>query len=229
MRIEAGRLDRVRFGDIRRYAAALGARFDGSVLWQGADLDRMLNRGHARLHEAMARWLAEIGGWDFLPEVSFAYGRDRGVVDVVAWHPAARAVLVIELKTRLVDINDLMATMDVRRRVVGRIARDRGWEPLFIGIWVVLAQARTNTRVLAEHATVLRAKFPADGRAIGGWLARPAGPIAALSFMPQVQLGDLGRDATTPRRVRRSKSSVGRQPEGANRDREPRIGVTFRA
>src|SRR5437879_8616073 len=57
MRIEAGRLDRVPFGDIRRYASALGARFDGSVLWEGADLDRMLNRGHARLHEATAKWL----------------------------------------------------------------------------------------------------------------------------------------------------------------------------
>jgi len=32
--IESGHLDRVRFGDIRRYAKALGARFDGSVLWQ---------------------------------------------------------------------------------------------------------------------------------------------------------------------------------------------------
>jgi transcriptional regulator with XRE-family HTH domain len=30
MQVEAGRLDGVRFGDIRRYAAGLGARFDGS-------------------------------------------------------------------------------------------------------------------------------------------------------------------------------------------------------
>jgi hypothetical protein len=98
--IEVGRLDAVRFGDIRRYAKVLGARFDGSVLWQGADLDRMLNRGHARLHEAMATWLASIAGWIVVPEVSFSYRGDRGVIDIVAWHAATRTLLVIELKRR---------------------------------------------------------------------------------------------------------------------------------
>ena len=77
IRIEAGRLDRVRFGDIRRYAASLGARFDGHVLWQ-ADLDRMLNRGHARMHEAMSHWLAAVGGWLAIPEVSSRAGASVG-------------------------------------------------------------------------------------------------------------------------------------------------------
>jgi hypothetical protein len=228
MRIEAGRLDAVRFGDIRRYARALGARFDGSVLWQGADLDRMLNRGHARLHEAMAKWLTELGGWLIMPEVSFAYRGERDVIDIVAWHAASRTLLVIELKTRLVDINDLMATMDVRGRMASRIAQERGWEPLAIGLWVVVAHARTNTRALAEHATILRAKFPADGRVMRRWLARPIGDIAALSFMPKVRLGDLGRDATTPRRIRRPTASVDELAAPSSDRRTPRIGVAFR-
>lgn len=228
MRIEAGRLDRVAFGDIRRYASALGARFDGSVLWQGADLDRMLNRGHARLHEAMATWLGAVGGWLVVPEVSFAYDGERGVIDIVAWQAASRTMLLIELKTRIVDVNDLMATMDSRRRIAPRIARDHGWESLSIGVWVAVAPGRTNARVLAEHATTLRAKFPADGRAMRRWLTMPTGPIAALSFLPQVWLGDLGRDATTPRRVRRPTSSVDAASRRQVARRSPRIGVTFR-
>lgn len=227
MQIEGGQLDRVRFGDIRAYARALGARFDGSVLWQGADLDRMLNRGHARLHEAMATWLAVVGDWLIIPEVSFAYRGDRGVIDIVAWHAASRTILIIELKTRIVDVNDLMATMDVRGRVALRIANDRGWDPVAIGLWVVVAPARTNGRILAEHATVLRAKFPGDGRTMRRWLTNPSGSVAALSFMPQVHLGNLGRDATTPRRIRRSRSSVdpGSRPPAGHRS--PRIGVSF--
>jgi len=228
IRIEAGRLDRVRFGDIRRYAASLGARFDGHVLWQGADLDRMLNRGHARMHEAMSHWLAAVGGWLAIPEVSFARGRERGVIDVIAWHAATRTLLVIELKTRIVDINDLMATMDIRGRVAPRIALDRGWDPLAIGLWVVVAPARTNARLLAEHATVLRAKFPGDGRTMRRWLAKPGGSVEALSFMPQVRLGDLGRDVTTPRRIRRTRPSVNAGPAADRVARPPRIGVTFR-
>lgn len=228
MLIEAGRLERVRFGDIRAYAKALGARFDGSVLWQGTDLDRMLNRGHARLHEAMASWLAIVGGWLAVPEASFAVGRERGVIDILAWHAVTRTLLVIELKTRIVDINDLMATMDIRGRVARRIASERGWDPSAIGLWVVVAPARTNGRVLAEHATVLRAKFPGDGRTMRRWLANPSGSVAALSFMPQVHLGDLGRDATTPKRVRRARPSVNRGSKAPAGPQSPRIGVAFR-
>ncbi len=226
--IESGRLERVRFGDIRAYAKALGARFDGSILWQGADLDRMLNRGHARLHEATTAWLADIGGWVAVPEVSFAYAGERGVIDIVAWHAATQTMLIVELKTRIVDINNLMATMDIRARMARRIARDRGWAPTAIGLWVVMAPGRTNARILADHETVLRAKFPEDGRTMRGWLARPSGTVAALSFLPQVRLGTLGRDPTTPRRVRRRAASVDGGPNVGARRREPRIGVAFR-
>jgi transcriptional regulator with XRE-family HTH domain len=226
--IEAGKLDRVRFGDIRRYAKALGARFDGSVLWQGADLDRMLNRGHARLHEAAAIWLAGVGGWLVVPEVSFSHSGDRGVIDIVAWHSASRTLLIIELKTRIVDINNLMATMDIRGRVATRIATGRGWDPKAIGLWVVVAPTRTNARILADHATVLRAKFPGDGRTIRRWLANPSGSVAVLSFMPQIRLGNLGRDATTPSRIRRTSASVAEPSNRSNRSHEPRIGVAFR-
>jgi transcriptional regulator with XRE-family HTH domain len=228
MRIEAGRLERVRFGDIRRYAASLGARFDGSVLWQGADLDRMMNHGHARMHEVISRWLTAVGGWTTLPEVSFSFHGDRGVIDILAWHAASRTVLIIELKTRIVDINDLMTTMDIRARLARRIARERGWDPMVIGLWVAVAPSRTNARVLADHATVLRAKFPDDGRVMRRWLAKPSGNVAALSFMPQVRLGDLRRDPTTPRRVRRGAPSVEQDPTVAQPRRTPRIGVAFR-
>jgi len=58
--IEHGRLDEVAFGQVRAVARALDARFEGLVRWQGGDLDRLINRGHAQMHEAMARWFAEL-------------------------------------------------------------------------------------------------------------------------------------------------------------------------
>jgi hypothetical protein len=84
--IEAGRLDRVPFGQIRLLASALGGRFEGRLLWRGPELDRLLDRGHARMHEAVARWLGDVGGWLVLPEVSFSRYGERGVIDIVAWH-----------------------------------------------------------------------------------------------------------------------------------------------
>ena len=127
--VEHGRLDEVRFGHVRQVAKALDVRFEGLIRWPGGDLDRLTNRGHARMHEAMARWFAELEGWQAVPEVSFAHYGERGVVDVLAWHASTGIVLVVELKTVIVDINDLMSTMDKRRRLAWKIARDLGGTP----------------------------------------------------------------------------------------------------
>ena len=94
--IEHGRLEDVGFGQIHAVARALDARFEGLVRWQGGDLDRLTNRAHAQMHEAMARWFAELDGWLAVPEVSFAHYAERGVVDVMAWHASTGIVLVIE-------------------------------------------------------------------------------------------------------------------------------------
>ena len=229
MRIEAGHLDEVSFGQIRRLARVFDARFEGLVRWRGDDLDRLVNRGHALMHEAMFRWIGEIGGWLALPEVSFRRNGERGVIDVVAWHAASRVLLVIELKTRIVDINNLMATMDLRRRAAWQIAAENGWAPVAVGLWVVVAPGRSNARALADHATVLRAKFPDDGRTMRRWLTKPAGDVAALSFMPVVRVVDLGPDPATPRRVRRPATRTNRARRAGSGRREPRIGVTFGA
>ena len=54
------------------------------------------------------------------------YG-ERGVIDMLIWHPARRALLVVELKTEIVDVNELLGTLDRKRRLAKRIARERGW------------------------------------------------------------------------------------------------------
>lgn len=125
-------------------------------------------------------------GWVIEPEVSFSFFGERGIIDVLAWHPTSRILLVIELKTEVVDVNEMLGTLDRKRRLAVKIAEGQGWDPVAIGTWVVVADGRTNRRVVAEHATVLRAKLPTDGRGIGRWLRGPSGRIDALSFLPSV-------------------------------------------
>ena len=211
-RIEHGRLETIPIGMIRRVAAALDARFDTVVRWQGGDLGRLMNARHAAMHEAMAIFMAGLDGWVAEPEVSFSIYGERGVIDVLAWHPGRRILLVIELKTQLVDINDLMGAADRRRRLATTVARDRGWDPLAIGTWVVVAESRTNRRAVAAHETVLRAKFPMDGRAMRRWLHRPAGRVDALGFLPSVHGMHARRDLAPVRRVTRTRRSAGQAP-----------------
>ena len=203
VRIEQGRLASVRLGMIRNVAAALDARVDTVVRWQGGDLGRLINARHAAMHEALARMFGALDGWVAEPEVSFSIYGERGIVDVLAWHPGRRILLVIELKTEFVDVNDLMGSVDRKRRLAAKIARERGWDPVAIATWVALPDNRTNRRALAVHETVLRAKFPADGRRVRSWLRRPDGRMDALSFLPSVHTAGVRRDLAPVRRVTR--------------------------
>lgn len=203
-RIERGALSNVPLGTIRRVVGALDARIDTYVRWQGGDLSRLLNSRHAAMHEEVARMFAELDGWIAEPEVSFSVYGERGVIDVAAWHPRSRSMLVIELKTELVDISELMGTLDRKRRLAEDVARERRWDPAFTSAWVVVAESRTNRRTLSAHARVLRSKLPADGRTIRAWLRQPIGCLSALSFLPSVQEGSTRRALAPVRRVRPS-------------------------
>lgn len=216
MRIEQGRLATVPFGKVRAVAAALDARVDAVVRWQGGDLSRIVSARHARMHELIARYLSDVPGWIVEPEVSFSIYGERGIIDVLAWHRTTRILLVIELKTEVVDLNEMLGTLDRKRRLAWAVAKDRKWDPVAVSTWVVAADSRTNRRTVAEHATVLRAKLPTDGRGVARWLRRPAGRIDALSFLPNVQGTNLGVDPAPIRRV--SKPQAGRRQPGSSVD-----------
>jgi transcriptional regulator with XRE-family HTH domain len=200
-RIERGDAGSVPLGTLRSVAGALDGRLDTVLRWRGGDLGRLLNARHAAMHEAMALRLGELSGWVFEPEVSFSIYGERGVIDILGWHAETRAILVIELKTEFVDINETMGTLDRKGRLAAVIARERGWDPVTTSTWLVVADGRTNRRALAAHANVLRAKYPADGRAIRTWLSRPAGRVLALSFMPNVAVVHARRSIGAVRKV----------------------------
>jgi transcriptional regulator with XRE-family HTH domain len=170
-RIERGHLDEMTVGSIRAVAAALEIRIDLTARWRAGDLDRLLNARHSELHELVARRFAkQLPDWVLQPEVSFAIYGERGIIDILAWHPRLRALLVIELKTDVADVNELVGTVDRKGRHAIRIAIDRGWirprdPPPTVSIWVIVANGHTNRRRIQAHGSMLRAAFLSmDGR-----------------------------------------------------------------
>jgi transcriptional regulator with XRE-family HTH domain len=182
--IERGRLDRVPIGDLRAVAGALDASVDQYLRWRGGDLPRLVNARHAALHEVGAVRFADVPDWRYEPEVSFSQFGERGVIDGLGWHSASRSLLVVELKSELVDFSELMGTVDRKRRLAIEVGRGRGWQPLTVSTWVIVAEGRSNRRALARHETVLRSKFPSDGHTIAAWLRHPVGRLDAISFLP---------------------------------------------
>src|SRR2546423_1109916 len=158
-RLERGHVDSSTIEQMRRIAAALDVRIDLVPRWRGGELDRLLNAGHSAMHESVARSVHRVGGWRLVPEVSFSIFGERGVIDILAWHAATSALLVIELKTAIVDVQELIGTMDRKVRLAPRIAAERGWQARTVSALVLVADGRTNRRRLADHRTVLRAAY----------------------------------------------------------------------
>lgn len=178
-------------------------RTDLNAWWRGGDLDRLLNARHSELHESAARYLAaRHPTWELFPELSFSVWGERGVIDILVWHPGHRALLVIELKTDIADVNELVGAVDRKRRLARVVAAERGWDPRTVSVWVIVADGRTNRRRVTAHAAMLRNAFPADGRRMSGWLVKPSRAVAALSYWRESG-GASARTAAHPvRRVR---------------------------
>lgn len=198
-RVESGQIPEMTLAVLRRLAAVLEIRLELLPRGRGAELDRVLSARHSALHESVARALAhDFPDWMMASEVSFSIWGERGVIDLLLWHPGRRALLIIEFKTELVDVGALLGTMDRRRRLARQIVKDRGWYPRTVSTWVIVAASRTNARRIAEHRTVLRTAFPAVGREMRRWLRDPVGSIAGLSTWTEPS----GRRLAPTRRVR---------------------------
>ena len=159
-------------------AIALGASTDLLMRWRGEGLDRLLDEAHARLVEVVVRRLRSLG-WEVAVEVSFSRGGERGSIDVLAFHPAERALVVIEVKSVTPDLQAMLVGIDRKARLGAAIARDRGWFPNRVARILVLWNTRTNRRRVEAHAPACaQACRPVPGTCSDGSPSPPTRPFA---------------------------------------------------
>ena len=173
-RCERGDLAQLSLDTLRRILLAAEVRLDLIPRWRGADLGRLLDEAHADMVERVGGMLASVG-WEPQPEATFSVYGERGSVDVLALHGASGSILVVEVKSRLVDLQDTLAALDRKVRLGPQLAADRGWRAAPVSAWLVVRDTRTSRRVLASHRLTLRSALPTDGRTVAGWLGRPVG------------------------------------------------------
>jgi transcriptional regulator with XRE-family HTH domain len=182
-RIERGRVGRVPFAKLRAVGEAVGAEVELSLRWQAEGIDRLLDEVHSAVDDAVVRLLGSTG-WETLVEVSFAIDGERGSIDVLAWHPESRIVLVCEVKSVVPDIQSMLHVLDRKARLGSAIAREHGWNPSGVARVLFLLEGRTSRRRLATHSAIFAAAFPIQGRAALTWLRAPVLPaISGLVFM----------------------------------------------
>src|SRR5215203_4511675 len=92
---------------LKAQAAALDAEMFVTIRWRGGEIDRLLDEGHATIVGWVAATLTSLG-WQVQPEVSYAVFGERGSIDILAWHPETRTLLVVEVKTELTSIEETL-------------------------------------------------------------------------------------------------------------------------
>jgi len=157
---------------INRIAVALGATLSIDLRWQGAELDRLIDRAHAALQEVVANRLAR-AGWQVWAEVAFNHYGDRGSCDLVGWQPATATLLVVEVKSRIGDVQETLRRLDTKTRLGGELARQLGLgRPSAIMRALVVAEGHGSRSVVARHP-MLFGGFPVRGRHALCWLRAP--------------------------------------------------------
>jgi len=184
-RVEGGNSGSIPIEKIDAILAAVGARFDPRISWNGEALDRLLDAAHAGLVDSFLARLRALG-WEVAAEVTFAIYGERGSVDVLAWHGATRVLLVVEVKSVVPDIQAMLSSLDRKVRLARQIGGSRGWTPTSVGRLLVIGESRTARRRVSVVASTLLAEYPDRGARISAWLRSPAAdmPLRGLLFLP---------------------------------------------
>lgn len=182
-RVERGQIDGVTIGTLDKVASALELDLRLELRGRLGDVDRLVDRDHARLVElVVARLRAE--GWEVIVEYTFNHFGERGSVDVVAYHSGLRALLIVEVKTRLTDLQAFLASFGRKLRLVPDLLRtERGWDARAVGRLLVLPGTTANRSIVVQHRSVFDVSFPARADAIRRWLRTPMEALAGVWFV----------------------------------------------
>jgi transcriptional regulator with XRE-family HTH domain len=196
---ERGQLSLLTVRTARLIAAALEVQLPFEPRRRGPAMERLRDEGHAAAVEAVAAELVE-HGWVPHVEVGFSRYGERGSVDLIGWRATHAALLIIEVKTSLVDLQSTLAAIDRKRRIVpGELARERGWHPAATGVALVVVDSSTARDVVARHRSTFDATFPGRTVEVRRWLRCPVGDLRGLWFLRYTRpVRATGRIASSP-------------------------------
>jgi transcriptional regulator with XRE-family HTH domain len=197
-RAENDQLRRVSVREIDRVAQVLDVSLVIDAKWNGGNVDRLIDRAHASIVEYVVKHLRELG-WEVIVEYGFNHYGDRGSVDVLAWHPGTRTLLIVEVKSILTDLQATFTSFATKVRVVpALVRREFGWNAAHVGRLLVMPGSTANRSVVTNHVATFETLFPRRMPSLRTWLRKPDGPVAGVWFLATSP----GGTRTNVRRVR---------------------------
>jgi transcriptional regulator with XRE-family HTH domain len=159
-RVEHALLPDLSLVDATRLLEAMGARLTVGVSAPFlADRELQRDPAHARCTAYVAARLKR-DGWLTATEVEIGGDRSRGWIDLLAYHPDCRLMLVIEIKTEIRDLGAIERTLGWYEREAWVAARRLGWRPnKVVGCLFLLATEMNEARISDNQAS-FSARFP---------------------------------------------------------------------
>ncbi|MGD0018086.1 MAG: helix-turn-helix domain-containing protein [Candidatus Limnocylindrales bacterium] len=201
--VERGHLESLTLASVRAVARAVDVWLQLEPRWRGADLPRLLDERHAELVGLVVAELRR-RGWEVRVEYSFNVRGERGSVDVLGWLPALDVLLIVEVKTQIVDVQELLSTFDRKRRVVlASVSAELGWRPNLVGRLLVVPETTRVREAVARHSEIFAAALPSRNIGVRRWLREPAQAIAGIGFLRNSNDGNPARGRGGVSRARR--------------------------
>jgi len=122
-------------------------------------------------------------------------------------HPATGVLLVVELKTDLVDVQSLLGTLDAKTRLGRHIAAQFGWEVRTVVPAIVFTEGRT-TRYRIQRLATLFDRYSLRGRAAITWLRHPVGAPSGLLWLSAIPAPSPSRSSAPRVRAGRSHDAL---------------------
>jgi transcriptional regulator with XRE-family HTH domain len=152
-RVERALRPDLTFADATRLLEAMGARLTVGVSAPFlADRELQRDPAHARCTSYLAARLQR-DGWLTANEVEVGGDRSRGWIDILAYHPDHRLLLVIEVKTEIRDLGAIERTLGWYEREAWTATRRLAWRPRrVVGCLFLLATEMNESRIHDNQA-----------------------------------------------------------------------------
>lgn len=161
---------------VERIARTLGLELDllarAPVILNGPRQHDLL---HARCSGYVSRRLIGLG-WETRREVTIAAGRTRGWIDVLAFDPRRRVLLVIEVKTWLDDLGAIERQLDWYKHEGMGLGPIFGARPMHIVGWLLVLATADVDSAIRRNRDALDVRFPARARSMLDLVGGDAAP-----------------------------------------------------
>jgi transcriptional regulator with XRE-family HTH domain len=100
-----------------------------------------------------------LAGWITRREVEVIHARSHGWIDLLAFHPLTRTLVIVEIKTRLDDLGAIERQVAWYERSVRDVVPMFGWRPRRVSSWLLLLESEEVETAVQQRGEVLRSAF----------------------------------------------------------------------